>query len=132
MQEWRPKSVLREVLGHALRDQDVPGVTAIHHSLRDVNPRPRYVDSVVDILDRIDGAAVHTHAQAKARMRFQRFANFQRTLHWFLGTLKEDQRHPISRRNANQFAVRIALPELSSLPHDFIEFMHYVALFVHE
>ena len=32
-----PKTVLREIVGHAFGDQNVPSIAAIHHSLRDID-----------------------------------------------------------------------------------------------
>src|SRR6202011_453073 len=70
MQMRLPQAVLREVVGHALRHQNVSGIAAIHHSLRDVNSGTGNVRPVVDIFNLIDWAAVDTHPQPKTRMAF--------------------------------------------------------------
>jgi len=110
----------------------VSGIAAIHDPLRDVNSSTADIRSLIHILDRVDRAAVYAHAQANARVSFQCFADFQRALHRFLGTLKEDQSHAIAGRNANQLTVRIASLKLRCLPHDVIELVYDLALLVDE
>ena len=61
VQERLPETVLRKIVGDALRDENVTRIAAIHDALRDVNPGTGDVRPVVDIFDLIDRAAVHTH-----------------------------------------------------------------------
>jgi len=132
VQERLPETVLRKVIGDPFGNQNVTSIATIHHSLRHIDPRARHTNSLVHILDRIDRAAVHAHAQTKVWMSFQCAADFQPALRRFLGTLKEDQRHAIAGRNANQLAVSIAPLKLRCLPHDLIEFVYDLALLVDE
>src|SRR5207249_11574850 len=74
--------------------------------------------SIVDILHLIDWPAVHTHTQPKLRMILQCPRYFHSTLHRFLWSFKEDQRHPITDRNTNQPSGGFAFAELRSLTHD--------------
>src|SRR5207247_9214121 len=83
-----PKTVLREIVGHAFGDQNVPSIAAIHHSLRDIDSHSSDIRSVIDIFDLIDRAAVDAHPQPNLRMVFQRPGNFHCTLHWLLRSLE--------------------------------------------
>jgi hypothetical protein len=67
---WLPQAVLCKVVSHALRHQNVSGIAAIHHPLGDVNSGTGHVRPVVDIFNLIDRAAVHAHAESKARIVF--------------------------------------------------------------
>jgi len=46
--------------------------------------------------------------------------------------MEEHERHSVANRNANQFASRLALAELWSFPHNLIELLHNLPLFVDE
>src|SRR6476646_9824749 len=46
-----PISVLLQVFGYPLRKQDMTSIAAIHHSLRNINPRAGDVGLVVDVRD---------------------------------------------------------------------------------
>ncbi|MEO7168360.1 MAG: hypothetical protein ABI016_15175 [Chthoniobacterales bacterium] len=46
-----------------LRKQDVPGVAAVHHSLRDVDSGAGHVDPLVRVGDLVDRSAVNSHPQ---------------------------------------------------------------------
>ena len=108
------------------------GIAAIHHPLRDIDPRARYIRPVVNIPDLVDRTAVRAHSQPQTRIVFQQPADFQRTLHRLLRTFEKDQRHPIAGRNGNEFSPRVALAELRSFAHDLIELVHHLSLLVDE
>ena len=40
MQARRPLPILHQIIGHMLGEEDVPGIAAIHHPLRHVDPAP--------------------------------------------------------------------------------------------
>ena len=63
-----PVRVLREIVGYALRQQDVPGVGTIHDALRRVHPGAGDVRAIVHIRHRIDRSAVNSHPHADMRM----------------------------------------------------------------
>ena len=59
-----------EIVGHMPREENVTGVAAIHHSLRDVNSRAGDVRLFVEISDFVDRTAMNAHADAKLGMFF--------------------------------------------------------------
>ena len=63
-----PLRVLFQIIGHMLGEQNVSGVAAIHHALRDVDARAGDVGLFVQIGDFIDRAAVNSHPDLKFRM----------------------------------------------------------------
>jgi len=65
-----PMSVLLEIFGHTLRQQDVSGIPAIHYSLGDIDSDAGGVRAVVQIRHRADWPAMHTHAHPQFRIRF--------------------------------------------------------------
>jgi hypothetical protein len=65
-----PLPILFQIFGDTLGEEDVAGIAAIHHALRDVDSRAGYVGPIIDIFDLIDRAAVNAHAQPKTRMVF--------------------------------------------------------------
>jgi hypothetical protein len=52
------------------RNQDVPGISAIHYALRHVNACAGDAGCIVYIDNATHGAAVHTHSHSKFRMHF--------------------------------------------------------------
>ena len=57
-----PVAILRQIFRHMRRQKNVSGVTAVQHSLRNIDSRSGDVCPVVDIGHLIDGTAVNTHA----------------------------------------------------------------------
>ena len=62
MQVRLPTAVLCKIIGHAFGQENVTGITAIHHSLRDVNAGAGDVLALVHVGDVMDRAAVNSHA----------------------------------------------------------------------
>ena len=50
-----------QVFGYMLGEQNVTGITAIHHALRDVDSGAGDISLLVQVTDLIDRAAVNTH-----------------------------------------------------------------------
>ena len=71
-----PSRVLFQILGDAHGEQNVSGIAAIHHSLRDVDAGPRDIGLFVQVNDFVDRPAVNSHAHMKFGMTFQRFTDF--------------------------------------------------------
>ena len=57
-----PLGVLGEIIGGARGEEDMSGVAAVHHPLRNVYSGTGQVRLVVYILDRIDRPAVDSHS----------------------------------------------------------------------
>src|SRR5437773_11389871 len=112
--------------------ENVSGIAAIKHSLRDVNPRSCEVRSIVNIGDRIDRAAVNTHPQLDTRMISQCFANLERTSRRLLQIVKKKQRHPISCRHTVQLPPFFRSPKTFRVSHDPSYFFQKFTLVVDE
>src|SRR5437667_11226236 len=97
-----PMTVLFQVLGHMFRDQDMPGVTTIHHSLRDVDSSARYVGATTYVHHTADRSAVHPHPQLELRVFPRGTTDLQRAFHWRFRSIVENQRHPISSRHGDE------------------------------
>ncbi len=80
VQERLPVPVLGEIIRHAPREQDVPGVTAIHHPLRSVNSAAGDIGALVYIRDLVDGPTVNSHAHPNLPVSLQRLADLQRAM----------------------------------------------------
>src|SRR6266567_2301846 len=97
-----PMAVLFQVLGHMFRDQDMPGVTTIHNSLRDVDSGTRNVGATTYVHHAADRPAVHPHPEFELRVFPRGTTDLQRTFHRRFWSIVEDQRHPISGRHRDE------------------------------
>jgi hypothetical protein len=61
-----------------LGEQNVTGITTIHHPLRDVDPRSGDIGLLVQVTDLIDRTAVDAHPHPQFGMTFEFPANFDR------------------------------------------------------
>ena len=100
VQARRPLPVLCEIIRHPLRKENVTGIAAIHHPLRQVDACSGNVAAPVHIGHFAHRAAVHSHPHRDLRVRLKRLRNLERTLRRFLRTVAKDQRHPIARSAA--------------------------------
>ena len=72
-----PSTLLRQIVGDAFTHENMAGVAAIHHSLRDVDAYAGDVFAPVCILHMMDRAAVDSHPHWQTRLRAQSLANLQ-------------------------------------------------------
>src|SRR4029450_1766220 len=86
------------------RQENVSGITAIKHSLRDIDSRSCKVRFIINVSDSIDRATVNPHSQPNPRMILQRSAPLERTPHRFFRTAEKKQRHPVSHRPSIELA----------------------------
>ena len=75
MQVCLPLPGMFEIFGSVLREKNVSGVTAIHYSLRDVDPGTCDVPAFVYVQDIADRSAVHAHAHSQLRILLETTAN---------------------------------------------------------
>ena len=61
VQERLPQAVLRQIIRHSLREENMSCIATAHYPLCDVDPRPCHVRATGDIFDVIHRAAVHSH-----------------------------------------------------------------------
>ena len=127
-----PLAVLLEILGDALRQQNVSGVAAIHHALRDVDPDAGGVGPPVHVDHRAHRPAVHAHAHLQFGMCLQSAMNFQRAFHRLLRTLIEDQRHSIAGRDFYQSIRRFRPFEFVRAANNLIELLNQRVLLVRQ
>ena len=130
MQLRLPVSALFEIFSDALGKQDVSGVAAIHHSLRDVHPNAGRIRLLVHVDYRAHRSAVHAHAQAHFGMCLQCAMNLERAFHRLLRTFIENQRHSIAGRNFYQAPCRFRFLKFIRTADDLIEFINQCTLLV--
>jgi hypothetical protein len=111
-----------------LGEQNVTGITAIHHALRDVDPGSGDISLFVQISDFIDRAAVNAHPHSQFGMMFEFFANLDRAKDGRFGAGVEDQCATIAGGQAEQFAFRFSQAELLRAAHDLFQCLKLLAL----
>ena len=97
VQERSPLLVFFKVFSHMLGKQNVAGVTAIHHPLRQVDSSARKVGAFVYIDNPANWAAVDSHPKLQTGMFLKRPADLHRALRRRFRTSVKDQRHPVPR-----------------------------------
>src|SRR5213079_671030 len=112
------------------RQENVFGITAIKHSLRDIDSRSCKVRFIINVSDSIDRATVNPHSQPNTRMILQRSANLERTPHRLFRTMKKKQRHPVSHRHSIELAACFRRSKTFGAAHDLIEFLQKLNLLV--
>ncbi|HEY4272365.1 MAG TPA: hypothetical protein VGM65_10190 [Candidatus Udaeobacter sp.] len=119
---------MNQIIGHVLRKKDVPGVAAIHHSLRHVDAGPGDVGAPAYIGHLAHPSAVNAHPHRKFRMLLQCFRNLQRAPGRFLHAAMENQRHSVARRQPDQLFVR-CLPHRRGAKDDLRQLIQPLLLF---
>src|SRR5438128_11814022 len=104
-----PSTPLREIVGDTFTHENMAGVAAIHHSLRDVDAYAGDVFAPVGILHMMDRAAVDSHPYRQTRLRTQGLANFQGTFDGLFHGTGENQRHPSARPQNGKLSCRLGL-----------------------
>jgi hypothetical protein len=127
-----PVAIFGQILGHVLRQKNVPGITAIHHSLRYIDSRSGDVCPVIDISSSTDGPAMNAHPDLDLRMISQGSANLQRTSHRFFWTVEKEKRHAIAGRHPDEFVPRFCSVKRFGAPHDLLQPLQQFDLLVHE
>jgi hypothetical protein len=68
VQAWLPLAVLLQIFRGSPGDKDVARIPTIHHPLRHVDSRTRYVGTIVNVGKPAYWAAVDTHPHTEFRM----------------------------------------------------------------
>src|SRR5215831_9197138 len=105
------------------RQENVSSITAIKHSLRDVDSRSYKVRFVVNIGNAIDRTTVNPHPQPNVRVILQGSADLQSATYRFLRTVRKKQGHPVSRRHSIELAVCFCSPKTFGASDDLIELL---------
>ena len=66
VQVWLPVPIFGQIFRYVRRQKNVSGVTAVQHSLRNIDSRTGNVCPVVNIDDSIDRTTVNSHPQLDA------------------------------------------------------------------
>src|ERR1700720_1621288 len=127
---WPPSSVLLQIFGDSLRQQDMTGVATIHQPLGEINPDPGRVYSIVYIRYRAHWPAVDTHANWQIRMVSQNAADFHGALDRLLGTVIKDERHSVAGRNFLQSSGGRCFVELVRTADGLVELVHQGLLLI--
>jgi len=73
---------------------------------------------------------VNSHTQLDVRTILQRFADLERTSHWFFRTVEEKERHPVSAWYPDEFAFCFGGPKTFGVSHDLVEFLQKLNLLI--
>jgi hypothetical protein len=98
-------SVLLQVFRHMFGEQNVAGITAIHHPLGHVDARAGNIGAAVHIGHFAHRPAVNSHPHRYLRVGLERLRNLERALRRFLRTIAKDQRHPVARWQSHELLV---------------------------
>ena len=112
VQEWSPTLVFFQVLGDMLGQQNVAGIPAIHHSLRQVDPSAGDVGPFVYIDHAAHRSTVDSHPQMQARLFLEEAADLYRALRRGLRAGVKHQGHAIAGRNLKQASCSIGSSKL--------------------
>src|SRR6187397_2471912 len=93
-----PSTLLRQIVGYAFAHENVAGIAAIHHSLRDIDSYASDVLAPICILYMMDRAAVNSHPHRQTRLRAQSSANLSSAFDRLFHGTRENQRHAIASR----------------------------------
>ena len=127
-----PMPVLHEIFGGAFREQDVPGVAAIHHPLRQVDPGARDVGAIVDVDHFVDRAAVDSHPQPQFRMLFVGARELESALRRGFRIVAKDERHTVTRCEADELSRILGRADLLRPTHQYLQMLEQFALLVNE
>ena len=97
-QSRRPLPVLDQIIRHVLREEDVPGIAAIHDPLCHIDAGAGDVAAPAHVFHLTYRPAVNPHPHPKFRVLLERLGNLQRAAGWFFRAVVKDQRHPITGR----------------------------------
>ncbi len=108
-----PLPVLHQIVGDVLREEDVPGIAAIHYSLRHVDPGAGHIGSIVDVGDLVDRSTVNPHPKPQFGMLLIGAGELEPALHRRFRVGAENQRHFIAGRSRINF---LPPPALAPVP----------------
>src|SRR5438034_8669310 len=95
-----------------LRNKNVPGVPAIHHSLRHVETRSSEIRTTGHVDHAANRPAVDSHAELQARALFERATDLNRALRRCFWAGIKDQRHSVAGGDLDQTIRRVGFFKL--------------------
>ena len=130
MQMGTPLAILFKVVSHMLGQKNVSGVSAIHHSLRQIDSSARYIRTIVHVGNTAHRSAVDSHAHPQLRVAPQCLADLQRTGNRCVRRGRKNQRHPIAGGQARQLTSSVGCAERISFSNNLVERMRIIALLI--
>ena len=89
-----------------LGEENVPGIAAIHHPLRHVDPSAGDISPPTHVGHVAHRAAVNAHPHCESPGALEGLCDLERTLRRFLRTVAKDERHPVPGRKPNELLIR--------------------------
>src|SRR5262249_43393480 len=118
VQAWLPARIMLKIFRDMLREQNMTGISAIHHALCDVYPRASDIGLLVKIRDGVHMSAVNPHSNTKLRMIFQFRRDFERAQHRRFGSRSKYKRTPVTCRQSQQFSFGFSRTELGGATYN--------------
>lgn len=132
MQIAAPLTRVREIFGNTLGNKNMTRITAIHHSLCNVNSSACNVSSAVYVPNFINWPTVNPHSKLHPRMLFKLFTDLDCAPDRRFGAIEEYQSHSIASWQTNQFIRRVRSPNLIGIQNDFRKVLKLLALLIQE
>jgi hypothetical protein len=112
MEIWSPLRIRGKIVSDTLGEQNVTRIATIHDPLREINSGAGKICPLIYVRNLIDGPAMDTHPNLKPRVVSQGAADLQCALCWGFRGVAENQRHPISTRQAHEPTLIFRLAKL--------------------
>src|SRR3954469_17359510 len=123
MERGSPFCVLRQIVGHVLRQQNVAGIATIHDSLGDVNASSREIWAIVNVFDLINRTAMNPHANWAVRTVAEHRRYFERAPRWLLRAFEKKKHHAVTGRKTNHLPSRFRLLKAFGCSNGAIQFL---------
>src|SRR5262249_44093815 len=127
-----PVAILSEIIRGALGEQNVAGITAIHHPFGHVDAEPGDVGAIVYIYRSTNRTGVNAHPQSQTRLTCEGCTDLQSASNRCLRSIEEYQRHSVARGKSDQFFLRLCFTEFGGTPDDVVQFLEQGPLLINE
>src|SRR4030095_3211910 len=124
VQERSPLLVSFQIFSDVFGQKNVPGVAAIHHSVRNVEPSAREIGPFVYIHHPANWPAVDSHPKLQTRMFLESAADLHRALHRRFRTRVKCQRHPVAGWDPSQTTRSFGSLKLLGRAKKPLQFLH--------
>ena len=121
LQALAPIAELHDHVVDVAREQNVPGIAAIHHALRGVDSPAHHVGALANVLMTLHRTAVYSHSQRKSQIPPQRTRNLHRALDRRPWIPQEHQRHAVTGWKRDQLILIARPAEFRAFPHHFLK-----------
>ena len=118
-----PTTPLGEIVRYAFTHENVASISAIHHSLRDVDAYAGNVLAPVCIFHVMNRPAVDPHLHRKTWLRAQSMADLQRAFGRLFHRPGKNERHAIAGRQNGKLSCSLSLPRRFGAAHNLVQFL---------